>query len=215
MNTTWKELQETCLRKIFSLDGDELTQDSATLPYLNAMPAAANEALLLLATTGRYWKKVLTIEQGTEAATEPDMVLGSLNAYDLRKAAEDFYCIDSMKLANGEGYGLFEGYEMEGEHLLLLPVGQTGTFRIWYNAYPEKITKDTPDDHVIQMHPEAVSLVAHYMAGQLYKDDDISIAQIWMNEFLTWLEELKATAKRAAGKNANSGGGWKSSKGWY
>ena len=215
MNTTWKELQETCLRKIFSLDNVNIVRDSTTNPYIYGMPAAANEALMLLATTGRYWKKCLTIEQGGEAAAEPDMVLGGMNCYDLRKTAGDFYCIDSMKLAAGDGYGVYDGYEMEGEHLLLLPADQEGVFRVWYNAYPEKITNSTADDYIIQMHPEAVALVATYMAGQLYKDDDISIAQIWMNEFLTWLEELKATAKKAAGRNANSGGGWKSSKGWY
>ena len=63
MSITWKELQETCLRKMDSLDGVALTKDSNNAAYLYGMPAAANEALMLLATNGRYWKKLLTITQ--------------------------------------------------------------------------------------------------------------------------------------------------------
>lgn len=71
MSITWKELQETCLRKMDSLDGVALTKDSNNAAYLYGMPAAANEALMLLATNGRYWKKLLTITQGEgETATE-------------------------------------------------------------------------------------------------------------------------------------------------
>ena len=50
ITTTWKELQETCLRKMFSLDGAELVRHGDTHPYLNSMPAAANEAMNILAT---------------------------------------------------------------------------------------------------------------------------------------------------------------------
>lgn len=214
MSTTWKELQETCLRKIDSLDGVNLVMDSNTTAYINAMPAAANEAMHLLATSGRYWKKCFTIEQGAAEATEATMQLGSLNAYDLREMIGDYYCMDKIKLAKGGVYGDYPYYQMEGDHLLLLPADQEGTFRIWYNAYPEKITATTAADHVIDLHPEAVNFIAHYMAGQLYKHDDISIAQIYMNEFMTWLEELKESGTRAAGKN-HGGSGWHSVNGWY
>ena len=95
MSITWKELQETCLRKMDSLDGVALTKDSNNAAYLYGMPAAANEALMLLATNGRYWKKLLTITQGEgETATEGEP-LGGFLAYDLRQLAEGFYCIDS------------------------------------------------------------------------------------------------------------------------
>ena len=48
MSITWKELQETCLRKMDSLDGVALAKDSNNAAYLYGMPAAANEALMLL-----------------------------------------------------------------------------------------------------------------------------------------------------------------------
>ena len=78
MSITWKELQETCLRKMDSLDGAALAKDSNNAAYLYGMPAAANEALMLLATNGRYWKKLLTITQGEgETATKGEPLGGS------------------------------------------------------------------------------------------------------------------------------------------
>ena len=214
MSITWKELQETCLRKMDSLDGANLVNDSNTRAYINAMPAAANEALMLLATNGRYWKKMLTIDQNVDGAALEGELLGGFVAYDLSQMAADFYCIDQINLVNGGEYDRYDGYSMEGDRILLVPAQTSGTLRIWYNAYPEKITAATEADHVIDLHPEAVYYVAHYMAGQLYKHDDISIAQIFMNEFFEWLGMLQESGRKASGKNG-SAGGWKSVKGWY
>ena len=211
---TWKELQETCLRKLDSLDGDSLVKESNTTAYINAMPAAANEALHLLATNGRYWKKMLTIEQNWEEAAQGGELLGGFIAYDLKQLAANFYCIDQVKLVNGSEYGIYDGYAMEGDTIMLIPAEDTGTFRIWYNAYPAKITSTTADDFEIDIHPEAANIIASYMAGQLYKHDDISIAQIYMNEFFEWMANLQESGQKADGRNA-SGGGWTSSMGWY
>ena len=184
-----------------------LTKDSNNAAYLYGMPAAANEALMLLATNGRYWKKLLTITQKEgETATEGEP-LGGFLAYDLRQLAEGFYCIDKIKRASGTEYGTYSGYMMEGDHVLLLPAEDEGTFRIWYNAYPTRITAETAADFPIDLHEEAAHYVAHYMAGQLYKHDDISIAQIYMNEFLNgWSGLRKADGRQTAGTPAAAAG---------
>ena len=210
---TWKELQETCLRKMDSLDGASLVRDSNTTAYIHAMPAVANEALHLLATNGRYWKKMLSIDQNWNEAAQTGELVGGFVAYDLKQMAENFYCIDQVKLVSEGEYGDFSGYRMEGDHIMLIPADVTGTFRIWYNAYPAKITSQTAEDHEIDIHPEAATIIATYMAGQLYKHDDIGIAQTWMNEFFEWLSMLQESGQRADGRNA-SGGGWESVTGW-
>lgn len=244
MAVTWEELQIRCLQKVFSIDGDVLVVDSNTQPYIKSMPGAANEAMQILVTAGRAFKKCMTISQTGAAEEEPEKEteedttvpaeetdtggmdtegeevpsyrenLGSWIAYDLKGLTGDFYILGEIRLDDGERYEAFTGYRMEGDALLLLPASQKGTFRIWYEAYPPKITKDTPPDFIIDLHPEELSMIALYMAGQLYKDDDISIAQIYMNEWLTWLEELKVSAERAKAKNKKSGS-WSSVKGWY
>ncbi len=213
MATTWKELQENCLRKLFSLDGAALVRDSNTNAYLNSMPAAANEAMRILTTIGRYWRKCVTITQGGEEETPPTLRLGAYKGYDLPTLAGNFYCIREVRLAASESYAPYPAYQMEGDGLLLLPAGQEGEFRVWYDAYPPVLTLETPDDFVIDLPDEVAGLIPLYMAGQLYKDDDISIAQIYMNEFTAWLEELKQSAARASGRN--TGSGWTSVKNWY
>lgn len=241
MAVTWEELQVRCLQKLFSIDGDVLVVDSNTQPYIKSMPGAANEAMQILATAGRAFKKCTVIEQLQAAEPEPEEKteaeaaasaeeetdgegvgeesdyrekLGSWMAYDLKEMTGDFYALDEIRLDDGESYEAFTDYRMEGDHILLLPSAKKGRFRVWYEAYPPKITKDTPADFVLDLHPEELSMIALYMAGQLYKDDDVSIAQIYMNEWLTWLEELKESAKRAKSRN-RKGGSWNSVKGWY
>ena len=246
MAVTWEELQVRCLQKLFSIDGDVLVVDSNTQPYIKSMPGAANEAMQILATAGRAFRKCTVLEQpgdaGTEEETEngaetpaeestgagtetegeaaegaePDSRerLGSWIAYDLKGITGDFYALDEIRLDDGESYEAFTDYRMEGDCILLLPFAQKGRFRVWYEAYPPKVTKDTPADFLLDLHPEELNMIALYMAGQLYKDDDISIAQIYMNEWLTWLEELKESAKKAKNKN-RKGGSWSSVKGWY
>lgn len=54
--TTWKDIKYTTLQKMFSITGSSTTipNDSATMEYINAMPAACNEALQYLATAGKF-----------------------------------------------------------------------------------------------------------------------------------------------------------------
>lgn len=53
---TWKDIKYTTLQKMFSITGSSTTipNDSATMEYINAMPAACNEALELLSTAGKF-----------------------------------------------------------------------------------------------------------------------------------------------------------------
>lgn len=53
---TWKDIKYTTLQKMFSITGSATTipNDSATMEYVNAMPQAANEALQLLSTAGKF-----------------------------------------------------------------------------------------------------------------------------------------------------------------
>lgn len=223
---TWDELRVTCLQKIFEIKGDELTQDSNTQQYIKSMPSAANEAMLILTTAGRYLRKCVTFTSKASASEatadlegeevpKADFSIGGWNGYDLKKIAPDFYSLEGIYYGNAESYEPYTEYRTEGAGVLLLPKDAEGTFRIWYNAYPPKVTKDTPGDFVIDLHPEEASMIALYMAGQLYKDDDISIAQIYMNEFTAWLEELKQSGRTADSRNNGSGGGFYSKSGWW
>lgn len=53
---TWKDIKYITLQKMFSITGTttNIPNDSATMEYVNAMPAACNEALQLLSTAGKF-----------------------------------------------------------------------------------------------------------------------------------------------------------------
>ncbi len=242
---TWEELQISALQKIFEIESNMLIVDDSTAPYIAAMPGAANEAMLLLCTDARYFKKTGEIiqkqpEEQPEApeepedteqtkakkeeipegtpeeggATPPTFAAGKYNAYDLRQVFPDFYTLYDgyIMYTDGVVYERAE-YETEGDSILLLPADKMGTWRVTYCAYPERITKETTKDTELTLAPEAASMVALYIAGQVYKEDDISLAQTYMNEFLEWLNRLKENAKKAdsMGKNTK----WKSRTGWW
>ena len=62
--TTWLDIKDASLRKMFSLSGSEIKLDSNTKEYIYAMPQACNEALQMLATVGKFLvgKKTFIIE---------------------------------------------------------------------------------------------------------------------------------------------------------
>ena len=53
---TWGQIKYAALQKMFSITGSSTTipTDSSTMEYVNAMPQAANEALQLLSTAGKF-----------------------------------------------------------------------------------------------------------------------------------------------------------------
>jgi hypothetical protein len=52
--TTWYDIKDASLRKMYSLTGSEIKLDNNTKEYIYAMPQACNEALQMLATVGKF-----------------------------------------------------------------------------------------------------------------------------------------------------------------
>ena len=90
---------------------------------------------------------------------------------------------------------------------LKFPESAIGTFEYFYDAMPEPITQNTPDETEIQIAPEAVVLVPLYMASELYKDDDLSTATYYRNEFEAGLSLLR--------NNVTGSSKFTSSTGWW
>lgn len=210
---TWEELQIIVLQKMFEVQGDTLVMDDSTTPYIKMMPAAANEAFSILATAGKPIKQTFCLTQGGAAPTAPTLSGGSYNGYDLRQLCPDFYSLygSEIWLDAADYYGKAKDYRIEGDSILLLPRDAEGVWRVRYNAYAPRITKDTPGATVLAMDTEALDMAALYMAGQLCKEDDIQRAQIYMNEFSVWLEELKQSSRKVS---SPQGGGFYSVTGW-
>ena len=284
---------------MFSITGSStsIPNDSATMEYVNAMPAACNEALQYLATAGKFiikefqyinypfdnllgkdTFKTITLVNGTKTyevegaksyyfriagvPTSCKLFIGGVESIDfevnsdgytsykgnipftgdeedttvqlvitanspvnvanvcfygcnfvsddkvpqyesyirlkLTELVPDFYQLAPAELyslgANGNDYIVADGYFQEADKTLVIPRDKQGTFIIHYRAYPQQITLDTPDDTVLELDPEVAALIPLYMASQLYKDDDNSIATVYRNEFQVAFEALSQGA---------------------
>ena len=207
---TWKDLKTITLQKVFAISDGKLVEDDTTREYLTAMPGAANEGLQLLATAGRFIKKSVVIRQGEDPERS---AMDGVMKYDLGALVDDFYSMD----ADGvyfEGDGVYyrpADYTMEAGHVFVLDAGKAGTWTLWYNAYPPEITAATGDGYELPLYPEVAALLPLYMASQVYKDDDISIATQYRNEFEVGREALSA----AAGRGNMGRDNWRSTTGWW
>lgn len=197
---TWGEIKLATLQKMFSSDGDTIdVNDDSIKEYLYSMPAAANEAIRMLVTAGIPLRKSKTVEK---AGRDPLVLnMQEENRDFWRMDAPEVYCLDGGDIRPYSGCTLLAG------KYLRFPENATGTFEYWYDAMPEPITQSTPDETEIRIAPEAVVLIPLYMAGELYKDDDLSTATYYRNEFEAGLDLLKKPVK-GAGKFTSVTGWW-------
>lgn len=192
---TWKDIKLATLQKMFSANGSEIPDDGSCDDYLAAMPYVANEALAMLATAGRYLIKTVAITHD-----------GTNKKYDLNTIATDYYDIDHVTYTNGTIYREFVRYAMENDNIVLYNC-PAGTYTVFYKAYPQTITTETLDTYVLPLQQEVVVLIPLYMASQLYKDDDNSIATTYRNEFEVGFERLNKLISDSS-KEFVSESGW-------
>lgn len=216
---TWGEIKLITLQRMFAVNGDEIIQDDTTLPYIKAMPGAANEALQLLSTAGKYIVKSMEITQGgqldkgenggksppeplpmEDGSPEAVITVGSVVKYNLDELVSDFYSLKENQIYfdDGQTYGKTADFKMESNNILVLPANKTGSWTVYYNAYPKNVSGATADEEDLALDPEVGVLVPLYMASQLYKDDDIGQSVQFRNEFEVGRELLMQNAMKAA-----------------
>lgn len=199
---TWGEMKVIALQRMFAITGGDIVEDDSTRTYLAGMPGAANEALQLLSTAGKFLVKSIAIEQEGNGT--------GIRRYDLRELAEDYYTVRETQVffEDGESYGQTADFLFESGNILVLPADRAGKWTVYYNAYPPPVTDATGDGYEMPLDPEVAVLVPLYMAGQLYKEDDIGLATQYRNEFEVAREELRAVGIPATGSEFVSSSGW-------
>lgn len=191
---TWGEVKLVTLQKLFSADTTEIIIDDTTIPYLAAMPGAANACLNYIAATVRHITKSVVVK-----GDKP-----GVNTYSLKEIAPNFYALDSVYRSDmTKTYD----YQFVGKDVLLL---NDGEYTIIYQAYPERITSSTADDYELPLYPEVCELLPWFMASQLYKDDDIATSTIYWNEFSAMLEDIRNNIANSPGIDS-----FVDTKGWW
>lgn len=203
LTTTWEEIQVTALQKMFLITGSDIERNDSTNSYLAAMPSAYNEAVRLLSVTNRYIIKSYDI---------PCSGIGGNITINLREEIPDMFQIkpNGLYFTDAEGmiYEDFGNYRMIGQEFMVLDNSDIGTYTLYYYAYPLKVTSDTADNTDLQIDPDVASLVPLYMASQLYKEDDPSMAATYRNEFEMGRDELTKELNGGAGARFRSVTGW-------
>ncbi len=180
---TWYEIKVATLQKMVSAEGNTIPSDDATNEYVAAMPQAANEALQLLCTANRFLRQYVDVEaQASENGFD--------YFYDMA-SQPDFYELGNIEVyeVNDERIRSVSGISVRAGQYISFPAA--GTYRVFYNAWPPTITEKTPDKYTLPLASDVAVLLPLYMASQLYKDDDVSIADIYRNEFEVARAELR------------------------
>ena len=216
---TWGEIKLRALQTMFSNEGATINVDDSNQDYVDAMPGKANEAMHQLAMVGRPILKQFTLRVAfgvEEERTETGLTVPTTEnryKFTLTEYMPRFRAVDKIMLESGGVYDEAEDWAMEGDDVLVLPGNLAGVYTIWYMAYPQTITGETPDSELIDMKPEAAALIPLYIAGELYKEDELAMATVFRNEFEDGLEKMREAYLKAGGGFRN--GSVKNTTGWW
>lgn len=176
---TWGEIQIESLKKMF-LNKEVLTienletykKDKKYKTYLDAMPQACNEAINYIINL----EPIIRVEE-LEKTSENDK-------YDLKEIISDYKKFHDI---NSE-YSVI--WTMLTKNIIRINGWTQGNIDIYYEAYPKKITNDTIPTTKIDLEESFARIIPLYIAGELYKDDDLTLSTMYMNEFMTNLSTM-------------------------
>jgi hypothetical protein len=175
----WKDIKLAAMQKMFSADGSNIPTDDSTQDYIAGMPYVANEALLMICTSKKYLIKSVDLDpsMGEE--------IGNYIRFNMKDVTDDFFEFygEVYYTEAGGSHYRTRSYVTEAQSVFLVPKTYTGTWTVYYKAYPETITADTEDDYEINAPADVLAILPLYMASQLYKEDDNGIATSLRNEF--------------------------------
>lgn len=175
----WGQIQIESLKKMFLNNEelevsnlDEYKKNKKYKTYLYAMPQACNEAINYIIENGKPLIKSYKLKC-KENTTK----------YNLNQLIPNFKRIYQI---------VFDGtkkpeFYVEGNNYLVVPEWEKndGEFTIYYESYHDMILSTTSSSMDIELDNQLVSLIPLYIAAELYKDDDIQLSTIYMNEFVT------------------------------
>lgn len=179
---TWNEIQIESLKKMFlnkdiliQTDLEKYKKDKKYKTYLDAMPQACNEAI-------NYIIEREPIIKNYKLSKSEDNYI-----YDLKTLITDyknFFNIDSE---------IPVIWNLMTKNLLKIGGWVKGDIYILYSSYPQKISDKTSGDYEIELEESLVRIIPLYIAGELYKDDDLTLSTMYMNEFMNNLNNLTSS----------------------
>ena len=172
----WGQIQIESLKKMF-LNNDELVADKLNeyktdkkyKTYLYAMPQACNEAINYITENGKSLVKEYKLKKKDK------------NKYNLPQQVPNFKRLYQIVY---DGSNRPDWY-IEGNNILVINNWKDGDITIYYEAYHDLITSNTASSFSLDLDNQMIVLIPLYIAAELYKDDDVQLATMYMNEFVT------------------------------
>lgn len=207
-------LKALCLQKLFATEGSEAVENDNTRGFLSALPGVVNEAMALLTTgasPGRLPPRSLEIPVHPHAEASQNGQEWTVR--NLRELDSRFYRLAPGPLLfcpQGAARPLRreDGFHLEGDSLLWLRSEKPGSWTVYYYIYPLWVSINTPDGMELDLPPEMAALIPLYAASQLYKDDNLSIATQYRNEFEVGRAMLLPPESGETGEPFSSVTGW-------
>lgn len=165
---TWGEIQIESLKKMF-LNNDDLKIDDLETyktnkkykTYIYAMPQACNEAI-------NYITNLIPVIKSYELTIDKERI-------DLSTLIDDFKCVQNIITTRK--------WNMETNSVIKFDEAN-GTAIIYYEANTKIIDSDTETSESIEINKDCVRYIPLYIAAELYKDDDLTLSTVYMNEFM-------------------------------
>lgn len=165
---TWGEIQIESLKKMF-LNNDDLKIDDLETyktnkkykTYIYAMPQACNEAI-------NYITNLIPVIKSYELTIDKERI-------DLSTLIDDFKCVQNIITTRK--------WNMETNSIIKFDEAN-GTAIIYYEANTKIIDSDTETSESIEINKDCVRYIPLYIAAELYKDDDLTLSTVYMNEFM-------------------------------
>lgn len=183
----WGQIQIESLKKMFlnneELEIDKLEEyktDKKYKTYLYAMPQACNEAINYI------------IENGKPLIKEYKLKKKEKNKYNLPQQVPNFKRLYQI-VYDGDNK---PDWYVEGNNVLVINNWESGDITVYYESYHDLITSSTSSLFSLDLDNQMVVLIPLYIAAELYKDDDVQLATMYMNEFVTNVSNI-------AGKDFN------------
>ena len=174
----WGEIQIESLKKMF-LNSDDITADNLDTykkdkkyrTYLSAMPQAANEAINYILENGKPLVKSYKLKYKD-----------TNNKYNLETLIPNFKRIYQIVCEDNN-----VEYYVEGNNVLAINGwSENGKdIIVYYESAHELLKSSSSASTLISLSKYLTSLIPLYIAVELYKDDDMQMATMYMNEFMT------------------------------
>lgn len=179
----WGEIQIESLKKMFLnneelkvLDLEKYKNDKKYRTYLYGMPLACNEAIGYILENGRPLIKYQKLKNKAQKKyILPDILSNFKRLYQI-------VCDGNPK----------PNWHIEGNNVLVIDNWPKDgvEITIYYEAYHDLIKENTSSSYSLELEPYIAMLIPLYIAGELYKDDDIQLSTMYMNEFMNQVSNI-------------------------